>query len=76
MAAGIPIISTGIKDVVRDYSHCIPIVRNAEEFSEEIDRLLAADKTSRIKDFENILKSTSWDTTAAAMDRLLTISTK
>ena len=71
MAAGIPVISTAIKDVVRDYSHCIPIVRNSEEFSEEIARILRAGNAGKNAAFEQILRKTSWNNTAASMDKLL-----
>ena len=71
MAAGIPIISTGIKDVVRDYSHCIPIIKTPEEFSEAIDHLMKANTFQLKKDFNEILKNTSWDTTAASMNKIL-----
>ena len=76
MAAGIPIISTAIKDVVRDYSHCIPIVKNSEEFSDEIDQIIKGDNSSLTSDFEEILKKTSWDSTAASMDQLLKTTAK
>lgn len=71
MAAGIPIISTAIKDVVRDYSHCIPIVKDAGEFSEELDKILIGSNDGLQKEYEEILKKTSWDNTAASMDKLL-----
>lgn len=76
MAAGIPIISTGIKDVVRDYSHCIPIVKTADEFSEEIDLILNNENSALDLEFERILKKTSWDNTAASMEQLLKTTAK
>ena len=76
MAAGIPIISTAIKDVVRDYSHCIPIIETAEEFSEELDRILNKQTSALDFEFEKILEKTSWDSTAASMKQLLKTTAK
>lgn len=76
MAAGIPIISTAVKDVIRDYAHCIPIVKNAEEFSKDIDQLMNADHSLLKNDFDEILKKTSWDNTAASMKQLLKTTIK
>ena len=67
MAAGKPIVSTAIKDVVRDYSHCISIIESAQEFAktlEDIWRVYSPDNTAS---YEEILQNTSWDTTANRM---------
>lgn len=67
MSAMKPIISTKIKDVVRDYSHCIMLVENESDFQKAIIR--------PAKDFEKayaeILEKTSWDNTAARMDAII-----
>lgn len=72
MAAGKPIISTAIKDVQRDYSHCIPIVATAEEFAKQIKEILHKSNSSSIdEEYRDILDNTSWDSTAAQMKQLL-----
>ncbi|UJH92031.1 glycosyltransferase [Antarcticibacterium sp. 1MA-6-2] len=72
MAAGKPIISTAIKDVQRDYSHCIPIVATAEEFAKQIKEILNDNKSSQTTgEYNTILNNTSWDSTAAQMKQLL-----
>jgi len=72
MAAGKPIISTAIHDVVRDYSENVSIISTSDEFSEAIDMLLfKAGNVVDIVDYEEILEKTSWDATAAKMQSLL-----
>ena len=72
MAAGRPIISTAIKDVVRDYKNCVKIVATAEDFAAAIDTTLMDAPDVFIKhDYAEILKNTSWDVTAAKMKELI-----
>ncbi|CAN5302710.1 glycosyltransferase family 1 protein [soil metagenome] len=74
MAAGKPIISTAIKDVVTEYSHCIPIVDTAEEFAATIDNIWRVHQEDYSEEYNNILENTSWDATAAQMFTLIKIS--
>lgn len=67
MAAGKPIISTAIKDVERDYNHCISIVDTAEEFAHAIEQLWRVDQGNIEQAYEKILERTSWDVTASKM---------
>lgn len=72
MAAGKPVISTAIKDVQRDYSHCIPIVASAQEFANQIEKILQnPDGSQQQTEYSEILENTSWDSTAAQMKQLL-----
>lgn len=72
MAAGKPIISTAIKDVQRDYSHCIPIVASAEDFAKQVKEILKNPGGSNTQvEYKTILDNTSWDSTAAQMKQLL-----
>lgn len=73
MAAGKPIISTAIKDVQRDYSHCISIIQTAEEFSETIAQLWHVHQPDNSLPYDTILNNTSWDATAHHMMQLLKI---
>jgi len=77
MAAGKPIISTAIKDVVRDYKSCVKIVATAEEFAQAIDEILM-DSPDVFMNYEyaEILKNTSWDATAGKMKTLLKTAVK
>jgi glycosyltransferase involved in cell wall biosynthesis len=69
MAAGKPIISTRIKDVVRDYSHCVSLVDNAEEFTAAVRELLDTQLSGQ--EYTDILQRTSWDNTAANMKNII-----
>lgn len=72
MAAGKPIISTAIKDVVRDYSSCVAIVESAEEFAAAIDNhIAAAPDVALERAYATILKNTSWNATANKMKILI-----
>lgn len=73
MAADKPIISTAIKDVVRDYSKALDVISNAEEFSQAISGVLQAENTHDSARFEAILKKTSWDATVGKMMELLKV---
>ncbi|RXJ44372.1 glycosyltransferase [Gelidibacter gilvus] len=73
MAADKPIISTAIKDVVRDYSEALDVISNAEEFSAAISRLLQAESTHDSERYQSILNKTSWDTTVRKMKQLINV---
>lgn len=67
MAAMKPIISTKIKDVVREYSSCVSLIDNANSFSEAI----AHPMTGFSSQYEEILENTSWDRTAEKMSTII-----
>jgi len=71
MAAGKPIISTAIYDVVRDYSDSVAIISTPQEFSTAIDTVLNQDNALNTVDYNDILERTSWDATAQKMHSLL-----
>jgi len=72
MAAGKPIISTAIKDVVRDYKNIVKIVATAGEFSASIEQAILDIPDPFMKyDYNEILKNTSWDSTVGKMKQLL-----
>lgn len=74
MAAQKPIVSTAIYDVVRDYSHCVSIVKNADECCRAIRDILSREEEAKQKEqqcFKEILNNTSWDSTVIKMQELL-----
>jgi glycosyltransferase involved in cell wall biosynthesis len=72
MAAGKPIISTKIHDVERDYSNCVSLVENADEFTDAITSLFDKRATSSLQTkYHEILKNTSWDATAQKMQSII-----
>jgi len=72
MAAGKPIISTKITDVVRDYSNSVTLIENDDEFCNAIRTLLEEKDHLKMKlEYEKILEKTSWDATAAQMELII-----
>jgi len=67
MAANKPIISTRIKDVVRDYSSCINIVTDAEDFCWAINNPIKGYERA----YRGILETTSWDHTVEKMSCII-----
>jgi len=72
MAAGKPIISTKITDVVRDYSNCVSLIETADDFCNAITLLFDKRASALIPlKYTEILKNTSWDSTAARMQEII-----
>jgi glycosyltransferase involved in cell wall biosynthesis len=73
MAAGKPIISTPVHDVVRDYKNHINIVHDADEFcnAKEAIMLQVESKSYNHEKYNDILHSTSWDDTVKSMEKLI-----
>lgn len=69
MAAGKPIISTAVRDVVREYADTVAIVATAEAFAQAIDAALSPG--AQAPDYQAILDRTSWDATAERMQSIL-----
>lgn len=67
MAANKPIISTKIKDVVRDYGACINLVTDAVDFSIAINQPKKGFEAA----YRDILANTSWDSTAQKMSTII-----
>jgi len=74
LAAGVPVISTPITDVVRPYGEkgLVEIARTALEIVEKAERLLTRPKDAWLLKVDRHLASGSWDKTWAAMNRLMT----
>jgi glycosyltransferase involved in cell wall biosynthesis len=69
LAAGKPIVSTSIRDVVQPYGRdgLAWIADTAGEFSAAIDEALASDRLARLAHADAFLSSLSWDRTWADM---------
>ena len=76
MAAKIPIISTAITDVVRDYSNCTHIIDDAGDFVTAIKSILLDRSDGHISQYDEILAQTSWSATVKKMDQLITSISK
>jgi glycosyltransferase involved in cell wall biosynthesis len=69
LAAGKPVVSTSIRDVVQPYGRdgLAWIADTAGEFSAAIDEALASDRLARLAHADAFLSSLSWDRTWAEM---------
>jgi glycosyltransferase involved in cell wall biosynthesis len=73
LAAGVPVVSTPIADVVRPYGEAglVEIAGTAEEFSASVRVLLDRPKPEWLEAVDRQLSSSSWDQTWAAMHRII-----
>jgi UDP-galactopyranose mutase len=69
LAAGKPVVSTSITDVVRPYARegLAWIADSAGEFATAIDEALRSDRTARIAHADAFLEGSSWDRTWSLM---------
>jgi UDP-galactopyranose mutase len=73
LAAGKPVVSTSIRDVVQPYGRdgLAWIADTASEFSAAIDEALASDRLARLAHVDEFLSSLSWDRTWTDMWNLV-----
>jgi UDP-galactopyranose mutase len=74
MAAEIPIVSTPITDVAEPYGDIVYIGQTHADFIRACEAALASsseERDGRAEKMRSVLKNTSWDRTAEAMDRLV-----
>lgn len=71
MAAGKPIISTPVKDVVRDYEDHVQIVETADQFCIALETIVKLDNINYTDRYKEILHATSWDNTVSQMFTLI-----
>lgn len=78
LAAGKPVVSTSIRDVVRPYGelNLTYIADNAEEFVAAIEKALAEDADERQQKVDEFLSNTSWDKTFEGMKNLIDTAIK
>lgn len=73
MAAGVPVVSTSIRDVVRPYGQqgLVRIADDVETFVSACSAAMSEDASTRIAQHDAFLTHMSWDATWARMRRLL-----
>jgi UDP-galactopyranose mutase len=73
LAAGKPVVSTSIRDVIRPYAHkgLARIADTVDGFVDACEAALIEDATARLRDADVFLRQTSWDGTWARMRRLV-----
>lgn len=75
LATGRPVISTAVRDVVRQYMEVIPIAKDGGEFIHAAEMLMAEQGTDRIKKGIYKAKNASWEATVAQMKQLIAQAT-
>lgn len=74
LAAGLPVVSTSIRDVIRPYGErkLVEIADDPEAFVEACERLLTQkDDAQRLSETDSFLAQNSWDIAWERMNRLL-----
>jgi glycosyltransferase involved in cell wall biosynthesis len=73
LAAGLPVVSTPIRDVVRPYGELglVHIASTAAEFVEACEKALEENLSDRLQKADEFLSHNSWDKTFAEMSRLI-----
>lgn len=78
LAAGLPVVSTPIRDVVRTYGNedFVQIADTAEAFGKAIERSLAGRHPENWEQIDKFLTENSWDHTWQEMNRLILANVK
>jgi glycosyltransferase involved in cell wall biosynthesis len=73
LAAGLPVVSTPIRDVVRPYGEqgLVDIASTAAEFVAACEKILNENLSDRLQKADEFLSHNSWDKTFAEMSRLI-----
>jgi glycosyltransferase involved in cell wall biosynthesis len=73
LAAGLPLVSTPVRDVQRPYGSLglVGMAANAEEMAAQLDGMLAGQNREWRKAVDRHLANMSWEGTWAAMERLM-----
>ena len=71
LAAGLPVVSTRVPDVVADFGDVVELADDAQGFAAACRRALEADGAAREERVRPLLERSSWDAVAARMDAIL-----
>ena len=71
LAAGLPVVSTRVADVVADYADVVELEDDGASFAEACRRVLAENRAARAERVRPLLDSRRWDTIAAQMHALV-----
>ena len=71
LAAGLPVVSTRVRDVVSDFRGVVALEDDAEGFADACRRTLRDRLTDRDRKVRPLLHLHHWDTIAARMDALM-----
>ncbi len=78
LAAGLPVVSTPIRDVVSPYGdlNLVQIAADAADFVAECEKALGEDRSEKLVRADNFLAETSWDKTFAEMTELIEVNVR
>ena len=71
MATGKPIVSTPVRDVVRQWSDIVLLAKNAEEFVAAAQKSLENPDADRVKRGIELAQTCSWESTVQRMQDLI-----
>jgi glycosyltransferase involved in cell wall biosynthesis len=71
LAAGLPVVSTRVPDVVADHGHVVDLQDNGAGFADACRRVLLHDAGERAVSAQPLLHWQHWDTIASRMDAIL-----
>ncbi len=71
LAAGLPVVSTRVADVVSDYSEVVDLQDDAAGFADACQRLLGEDREQRRRNVTPTLERQTWDSIAGRMAAIL-----
>jgi glycosyltransferase involved in cell wall biosynthesis len=71
MATGRPIVSTPVRDVVRQWSDIVYLANNAEEFVQAAEKAMRSPDPDRIRRGIEKARQCSWEGTVSTMQNLI-----
>lgn len=71
MAAGKPIVSTAVADVVRNFSPIVTVANSHREFIDAVNQSAATQNPQRVADGIEMAKASSWESIVAKMRSLI-----
>ncbi|MDQ4143940.1 MAG: UDP-galactopyranose mutase, partial [Actinomycetota bacterium] len=71
LAAGLPVVSTPVADVVSDYGHVVDIQDDARGFAEACANVVEDSREDRDRKISPLIKFHAWDSVAVRMDDLI-----
>lgn len=73
LAAGIPVVSTAIPDVMRFFSHAVYVAKDRDEFLRHVEEAIQSPDIERIRNGVELARTSSWQEMAHRMaSRILT----
>ncbi len=71
LATGRPVVSTAVKDVVRQYQDIVAVAHSTDEFLAKIDDALAGKQQAMVERGLAKAKAASWENTVGEMQRII-----